>query len=116
VTPRGNKYFLLLVDDLSRYMWVVTIPYKDHAAAAIKDIQVRAKSESDLKLKALRTNYGGEFTVTELADYCAAEGVHHQHTTPYNPQQNGVVPHLFYIADPTYMNQLLQLCNYILNR
>jgi hypothetical protein len=73
-------------------MWVVTIPYKDHAATAIKDIQVRAKSESGPKLKALRTNYGGEFTVTELADYCAAEGVHHQHTSPYNPQQNGVVP------------------------
>jgi hypothetical protein len=38
VTLRGNKYFLLLVDDLSRYMWVVTIPSKDHAATVIKDI------------------------------------------------------------------------------
>jgi hypothetical protein len=37
--PRGNKYFLLLVEDLSMYMWVATIPFKDHAAAAIKDIQ-----------------------------------------------------------------------------
>lgn len=25
-TPRGNKYFMLLVDDLSRYMWVAAIP------------------------------------------------------------------------------------------
>jgi hypothetical protein len=37
-TPRGKKNFLLLVDDLSRYMWVATIPSKDRAAAAIKDI------------------------------------------------------------------------------
>jgi hypothetical protein len=37
-TPRGNKYFLLLVDDLSRYMWVAVIPSKDRVAAAIKDI------------------------------------------------------------------------------
>jgi hypothetical protein len=36
--PRGNKYFLLLVDDLSRYMWVAVIPSKDRAAAAIKNI------------------------------------------------------------------------------
>jgi hypothetical protein len=36
--PRGNKYFLLLVDDLSRYMCVVVIPSKDRAVAAIKDI------------------------------------------------------------------------------
>jgi hypothetical protein len=90
-TPRGNKYFLLLVDDLSMYMWVAVIPFKDHAAAAIKDIQARAEGESGLKLKALRTDHGGEFTATEFADYCAAEGVHRQHTTPYNPQQNGIV-------------------------
>jgi hypothetical protein len=38
VTPRGNKYFLLLVDVLSRYMWVAMIPFKDRAAAAINDI------------------------------------------------------------------------------
>jgi hypothetical protein len=77
VTPRGNKYFLLLVDDLSRYMWVATIPSKDRAAAAIKDIQAQADGESGLKLKALRTDHGGEFTVMEFMDYCVAEGVHH---------------------------------------
>jgi hypothetical protein len=75
-TPRGNKYFLLLVDDLSRYMWVAAIPSKDREAAAIKDIQARAEGESDLKLKALRTDRGGEFTATKFVDYCAAEGVH----------------------------------------
>jgi hypothetical protein len=37
-TSRGNKYFLVLVDDLSRYMWVAAIPSKDRAAANIKDI------------------------------------------------------------------------------
>jgi hypothetical protein len=83
-TSRGNKYFLLLVDDLSRYMWVAVIPSKDCAAAAIKDIQARAEGESDIKLKALHTDRG---------DYCATEGVHHQHIMPYNPQQNNIVKH-----------------------
>jgi hypothetical protein len=75
-TPRGNKYLLLLVDDLSRYMWVAVIPSKDRAAASIKDIQAWAEGESSLKLKALRTDCGGEFTAIEFADYCAAEGMH----------------------------------------
>jgi hypothetical protein len=48
-TPRGNKYFLLLVDDLSRYMWVAAIPSKDRAATVIKDIQTRAEGESGLR-------------------------------------------------------------------
>jgi hypothetical protein len=92
-TPRGNKYFLLLVDDLSRYMWVAAIPSKDCAVDAIKDIQARAEGESSLKLKALRTNRGGELIAIEFAYYCATEGVHRQHMTPYNPQQNDVVEH-----------------------
>jgi hypothetical protein len=92
-TPRGNKYFLLLVDDLSRFMWVAVIPSKDCAVDAIKDIQARAEGESSLKLKALRTNRGGEFIAIEFAYYCATEGVHRQHMTPYNPQQNDVVEH-----------------------
>jgi ligand-binding SRPBCC domain-containing protein len=89
-TSRGNKY-LLHVDDLSRYMWVAMIHFKDHAAAAIKDIQARAEGESGLKLKALHTDRGGEFNVTEFTDYCVAEDMHHQHTMSYSPQQNGVV-------------------------
>jgi transposase InsO family protein len=91
--PRGNKYFLLPVDDLSRYMWVAVSPSKDRAMATIKDIQAWAEGESGLKLKALHTNRGGEFTVTEFVDYCAVEGVHHQHMVPYSPQQNGVIEH-----------------------
>jgi hypothetical protein len=79
-TPRGNKYFLLPVDDLSKYMGVATIPTKNHAAAAIK-------------LKALCTDRGGEFTAIEFTDYCAVEGVHRQHTVPYSLQQNGIAEH-----------------------
>jgi hypothetical protein len=37
-TPSGNQYFLLLVDDFSRYMWVSLMASKDCAIAAIKRI------------------------------------------------------------------------------
>jgi transposase InsO family protein len=90
-TPRGNKYFLLMVDDFTRYMWVAAIPSKDCAATAIKEIQAQAEGRSGAKLRALRTDRGGEFTATEFTKYCAAEGIHRQHTAPYSPQQNGVV-------------------------
>jgi transposase InsO family protein len=74
-------------------MWVAMIPSKDHAATAIKDIQAQGEGESGLKLNAFHTDRRGEFTVIEFADYCVAEGVHRQHTAPYNPQQNGIIKH-----------------------
>jgi hypothetical protein len=36
-TPNSNKYFLLLVDDTSHYMWLHLLSSKDQAAAAIKN-------------------------------------------------------------------------------
>jgi transposase InsO family protein len=90
-TPSGGRYFLLLVDDKSRFMWLSVMSTKDQAAAAIKAFQERTEAESGLKLGVLRTDRGGEFTSVEFAEYCAAEGVRRQLTAPYSPQQNGVV-------------------------
>ena len=66
-TPSGNKYFLLLVDDLSRYMWLVLLPSKDHAACAIKNFQAGIEVETGRKLKVLRTDRGGNSPLLSLA-------------------------------------------------
>jgi hypothetical protein len=86
-TSGGNKYFLLLVDDLSRYMWVVAIPSKDYAMAAIKEIQARAEGESGCMLRALHIDRGGKFTFMEFVEYCMMEAVQSQHTAPHIPQE-----------------------------
>jgi hypothetical protein len=38
-TPRGRRYFLLLIDDLSRYMWVVVLGSKGETVNAIRRAQ-----------------------------------------------------------------------------
>lgn len=90
-TPSGNRYFLLLVDDYSRYMWLSLLPTKDAAAMAIKRIQAAAERKSGKKLLALRADRGGEFAVTDFVKYCTELGVRRELTAPYTPQQNGVV-------------------------
>jgi len=90
-TPAGNRYILLLVDDATRFMWAVLLPSKDAAAEAIKKVKVAAEVESGRKLKVLRTDNGGEFTVAEFTAYCADEGIKRHFSAPYSPQQNGVV-------------------------
>jgi transposase InsO family protein len=90
-TPSGSRYFLLLVDDSSRYMWLRILCSKDQAAGAIKQYKQVAEVEIGHKLKAFRTDRGGEFTSVEFAEYCVEQGVRRQLTVPYSPQQNGVV-------------------------
>jgi transposase InsO family protein len=74
VTPGGRRYFLLLVDDLSRYMWVVVLDNKGEVADTIRRMQAAAE-ECSRKLRVLRTDNGDEFTTAEFASYCADEGV-----------------------------------------
>ena len=49
----GRCYFLLLVDDLSRYMWVVVLGSKGEAADAIRRAQASAEAECGRKLRVL---------------------------------------------------------------
>uniref|UniRef100_A0A8R7UCL9 Integrase catalytic domain-containing protein n=1 Tax=Triticum urartu TaxID=4572 RepID=A0A8R7UCL9_TRIUA len=65
-TPSGRRHFLLLVDDCSRYMWLVLLTSKDETAAALKRFQASAEGEASRKLRTLRTDRGGEFTSNAL--------------------------------------------------
>jgi transposase InsO family protein len=85
-TPGGRRYFLLLVDDLSRYMWVVVLSSKGEGTDIIRRAQTVAEAKCDRKLRVLRID-----NVTEFTSYCANEGVHRHYSAPYSPQQNGVV-------------------------
>jgi hypothetical protein len=52
----GGCRYLLVVDDATRFIWVVLLATKDAAADTIK--QVQAAKESGRKLRVLRTNNG----------------------------------------------------------
>ncbi|WVZ92975.1 hypothetical protein U9M48_039002 [Paspalum notatum var. saurae] len=90
-THGGRKYFLLLVDDTTRFMWLRLLSSKDEAPEAIKHFQAKVEVETGNKLKVLRTDRGGEFTSVEFGRYCADEGVERHLTAPYSPRANGVV-------------------------
>ncbi|KAL6311032.1 hypothetical protein AAG906_015921 [Vitis piasezkii] len=90
-THGGKRYFLLLVDDCTRFMWQVLIRNKDEAFEAFKKTKASTEMEKNSKLKAFRTDRGGEFTSNEFKTYCELLGIKRYLTAPYSPQQNGVV-------------------------
>ena len=54
------------------------------------EFKALAEKESGKKIKALRSDNGGEYVSQQFKDLCAAEGIKRELTTPHNPQQNGV--------------------------
>jgi transposase InsO family protein len=90
-TVGGSNYFLLVVDDYSRYMWVEMTKSKADAFMFFKKIKVMAEADAQRNLRALRSDRGREFNSGQFKVYCEDFGIKHYTTAPYSPQQNGVV-------------------------
>ncbi|CAI7740343.1 unnamed protein product [Closterium sp. NIES-53] len=87
----GSRYFLTIVDDHTRAVWVYPLKTKGEVAAAfLKKWMPRAQRESGHKVKVIRTDNGGEFIGADFEAVLKKKGIQHQLTVPYNPQQNGV--------------------------
>jgi hypothetical protein len=85
-TPARNAYFLLLVDDMSRYMWLTLLHSKADAPTTIMSFQAKVEQETGKKLKVFRTDNGGELTSVQFGEYCAGEGILCQHSASHSPQ------------------------------
>ena len=90
-TTSGKRYFFLLVDDYSRYMWVYFLHSKDEALTAFKNFCVLVEREPDRMVRVFRTDRGGEFGSNDFKTFCEENGIKRHYTAPYTPQQNGVV-------------------------
>ncbi|CAA0816053.1 Unknown protein [Striga hermonthica] len=76
---------------LSGELEILTYPSEDEAFEAFKKVKIAAEIEKDSKLKASRTDRGGEFTSNEFKQYCEQMRIKRYLTAPYSPQQNGIV-------------------------
>lgn len=82
---------MLLVDDYSRFMWVIMLKSKDEVIQAFRKVKASVELEADVKVKELCTNRGGEFTPNAVNQYCDEQGIRRFLTMPYTPQKNGVI-------------------------
>jgi transposase InsO family protein len=90
-TPGGKCYFLLLVNDMSRFMWLVLLAMKDEAFTTFTAFKARVKAEKDRKIGTLCTNQGGEFMARGFTEYCSEHGMQRHLTVLYTSEQNGIV-------------------------
>jgi transposase InsO family protein len=72
---KGDKYFMLLVDDYTRMNVVFFLKNKLEAFENFKIYKEMVENEMDSKIKCLRSNNGGDFTSKEFMDYCSSHGI-----------------------------------------
>lgn len=87
---QGNKYALLFVDDYTRFIFIYFISSKTEVKEKFCHFQSLLERQTGAKVKAVRTDNGGEYVNHDLSEHFRANGIVHQTTVVYSPQQNGV--------------------------
>jgi transposase InsO family protein len=87
---RKARFFLIFVDNFSRFTWTYFLRKKSEVFQHLKDFKSLVETRSGKKIKVLQTDNGGEYVNHEIHDLFHEAGIQLQHTIPYTPQQNGV--------------------------
>ncbi|CAI7897745.1 unnamed protein product [Closterium sp. NIES-53] len=91
-----ERYFLLVVDDFTRYTTVFPLRSKGEVPDVLipwiraVHLQLRERFREDLHVLCLQSVRGGEFSSDLLQEVCHGEGILHSFTLPASPQKNGV--------------------------
>ncbi|KAJ0590261.1 putative RNA-directed DNA polymerase [Helianthus annuus] len=86
----GCRYFITFIDDYTRKTWVYFLKFKYEALYHFKNFRVLNEKQSNHVIKTLRTDRGGEYCSKSFQEYLRLNGIRHQLTNSYTPQQNGV--------------------------
>jgi hypothetical protein len=86
----AKKHCLVIVDDYSRYTWVYFLKRKDETQQIFIDFATEVQRQHNLLIMAIRSDNGSEFKNYTLNDFLSDEGIRHQYSAAYTPQQNGV--------------------------
>ncbi|KAL0334045.1 UNVERIFIED_CONTAM: hypothetical protein Sangu_1560700 [Sesamum angustifolium] len=91
-------YFIIFIDDYSRYMCIYFFDHKAKALDAFKISKAKVEKQRDKHIKIIRLDKGGEYLgrYTEggqapgpFAKFLAEQGIVAQCTMSYSPDQNG---------------------------
>ncbi|CAI7784721.1 unnamed protein product [Closterium sp. NIES-54] len=98
VSGQGReRYFLLVVDDYTRYTTVFPLHNKGEVPVVlipwirVVRLQLRERFCQVLPVLCLHSDRGGEFSSDLLSDFCRGKGILQSFTLPAYPQQNGIV-------------------------
>ncbi|XP_071704554.1 uncharacterized protein [Rutidosis leptorrhynchoides] len=99
----GYKYFLTIVDDFSRAVWTFLLKTKEDTFDNIQSFINLIKNQFNKNVKIIRSDNGTEFVNNKMNNFIKLNGIVHQTSCAYTPQQSGIAErkhmHLLNVAN-----------------
>jgi hypothetical protein len=125
----GYKYYLLILDDFSRYLWTFPLRQKSDTFPTLSHFFAWVSTQFSRTIRSIQCDNGREFYNNVSRDFFLSRGVHLRMSCPYTSPQNGraermirttndVVRSLLFQASlpAPYWAEALGTATYLLNR
>ncbi|KAL6191367.1 hypothetical protein ACLB2K_037758 [Fragaria x ananassa] len=86
----GFKYFVLFIDDCTRFTSIFPMKNKYEVFPYFKSMCALIATQFSAKVKCFRSDGGGEFMGLQFKGFVQENGIVHQVSCPYTPEQKGV--------------------------
>lgn len=81
---------MIFVDDYSRFTCLFPLRFKSEVFDIFVNFKSQVENYTSQKIKILRTDGGTEFVNHSFSSFLKKQGINHQISCPYTPEQNGV--------------------------
>jgi hypothetical protein len=89
VSSNGHRYFLSVVDDFSKYIWLFAMACKFDVTTILINFKSIVENFLSHSIKSIQTNGGGEFI--RLQRFLHTAGISYRQTCPHTHHQNSSV-------------------------
>nr|XP_016471667.1 PREDICTED: uncharacterized protein LOC107793756 [Nicotiana tabacum] len=76
---RGKIYAFVVVDDYSRFTWVIFLAHKDEALKNFEIFCKKIEREDEYLFSIIQSDHGGEFESRSFEEFCNEQGYTHKH-------------------------------------
>ena len=81
----GTRYFIIFVDDNSRFTWIYFIRKKSDVFEYFKEFKIMVEKQTGKCIKILRSDQGGAYISGAFESYRKSNGIIQQYTVPSTP-------------------------------
>jgi len=86
----GNRFYLILVDEYSRYIWLFPIHRKSDVVIIFPSFLKQMETQFDAHVKIFQSDGDSEFVNQSLQNLFKTNGIIHRISCPGTPEQNGL--------------------------
>ena len=90
MTRGGKNFYVIFVDDHSRFTKLYLLRTKDEALEMFINYKSEVENQKNKRIKRLRIDRGGEYESNHFKEFCEQNGIIYEITPPYSPESNGI--------------------------